>query len=154
MTTLSDIWQAWTAQAQINPPPSQDDATDILQTFAPTVSDADGDAWFVAVATELERLGIINQPTYVQMRNWADGNEAGANELFDALLLAMNNLTESAVVIEGLRVQCLADQKAAINPNITEFEALRKAGSTVAEVQFNVALDQAIFALQQLDTEI
>lgn len=154
MSTISDAWRTWTAAAQINPPPSIDDATDILQTFGPTLSDTDGDAWWNAVATEFEGLGLIRQPSYVQLRNFADGNEAGANRLFDALLLAINGLPESRPVNQAINLGNDAAARAAIAGNITRIENLKSGGTSATDIQFDTALDQAIFALQQLQQQL
>ena len=147
MNTISNVWRAWTAAAQINPPPSIDDATDILQTFAPTVDDLDGDAWFVAVAVEFDRLAIIVQPTYVQLRNFVDGNESGSNELFDALLLAINSLPESAIVNLALALENDTEAESTIDANIAIIEGNKTGG---VNQQLDDAYDQAIASLLEL----
>lgn len=154
MSTLSDIFRAWSADVQTPPPPSLSDATDILQTFAPTVSDTDGDAWWEAVGAEWGRLGLVTPSTYVGLRNFTNGNEAGANELFDALISAMNNLPESAVVLAGLNAQNDADQLAAIPGNITTIEGFKTGGTSVADVQLDTALDEAIASLRALEAQL
>lgn len=117
MSTLTDAWRAWTAEAQINPPPSLDDSTNIIQTFGSTLSDADGDAWWEAVADEYNRLGIINPPSYVGLRNYADGNEQGANDLFDALQSAVLLLPETRPVTDAISLQTAIDDQSAIPGN-------------------------------------
>lgn len=154
MNTLFDIYSAWNAQVQLPGNVSQTEATDILQTFAPNVSDADGDAWWVAVATYYDAAGIIAQPDYVQLRNHANNNEAGANTLFAGLGVAMNALPESAVVNEDLALQGAIDSQAEVDPNKTRIEALKSGGTSVADVQFDQALDIAIDALDGLDSSL
>jgi len=156
MNTIQDIFEAWNATAQINPPPSLSDATDTLQTLAPTVSDTDGDAWWEAVGTEINRVapGEVNPGTYIGLRNWADNNEANANELFAALASAMNNLPETFPVRIGLDTQNIADQLAEIPGNIIDITNLKTGGTSVKDVQFDTALDEAILSLQELQDRL
>ena len=156
MNTIQDIFEAWNVTAQINPPPSLSDATDTLQTFAPTVSDTDGDAWWEAVGAEINRVapGEVNPGTYIGLRNWADNNEANANELFAALVTAINSLPETIIVNAGLDTQNVADQLAEIPGNIIDIQNLKTGGTTVKDVQFDTALDEAIASLQALEVQL
>jgi hypothetical protein len=156
MSTIQNIFEAWNATAQINPPPSLDDATDTLQTFAPTVSDADSDAWWNAVAAEINRVasGEVNPGTYIGLRNWADGNEANANELFAALVQAIQLLSETDAVQQGLDIENNSVALAEIPGNITDITNLKTGGTSVKDVQFDTALDAAITSLQELQERL
>ena len=87
MSLLTDVFATWVAEQQLPGNVSQSEATDLLQVAAPTLTDQEGDDWFVAVATEYEMFGIIAQDTYVQLRNHVNNNEDGANAFFSALRL-------------------------------------------------------------------
>ena len=98
--TLTDAWRAWTAAVQAGTV-NQAAATNSLQTFTDGISNAEGNAWFEAVATEYNRLGLINNSTYGSLRGSVNGAEAEANALFDALAVAVGILPEEAP--EGVR---------------------------------------------------
>lgn len=150
--TIQDIYQAWTAEVQKPGTVSLSEATDIAQTFGPTLSDEDGDAWWNAIAVEYNRLNIITQPTYVQLRNHANNNEQAANELFEAL--KVEYLPATVPVNQALAGENLAEQLAAIPNNIATIEGFKTGGTSVSDTQLDDALDQAIFALQGLEVQL
>ncbi len=151
MNTISDAWRAWTAAVQQPGNVSQDEATDIIQTFGPTLTDAEGDAWFVAVAVELGRLGLINPATYVGLRNFANNNEVGANDLFDALLISINGLAETRPVNVAILANNSDQAKLDATANIAIVQGFKTGGTSSQDVQLDIALDQAIFALQGVE---
>ncbi len=155
MTTITQAYGAWAIAVNNPPAPDIDEATDILQQFAPTLSDADGNAWWDAVAATYESLGIINQPTYTQLRN--EVNQAGAvaaTDLFDALISRINSMPESVPVNAALQAGDTAAELAAIPDNIIAIEALKIGGVFVSDQQFDAALDQALIYLQALEVQL
>lgn len=154
MNTIQTAFEEWTRQVQLPGNISQDQATDIVQIYGPTLEDADGDAWWVAIATYYESLGIIAQPTYVQLRNYANNNEAGANDLFQGLVSAINFLPETVPVNDAINFENTLQAGAAIDPNKARIEALKSGGTSVEDVQFDAALDVAINALDGLAVSI
>ena len=155
MSTLNDAWQEWTRQVQLPGNISQTEATDILQTFGPTLTDEDGDAWWDAVAIEYERLNIITPGTYVGLRNYANNNEQGANDLFDGLLPgSVGALPETGPVDDAIRQQSLIDEQAEIPGNVLIIEGNKTGGTSVQEVQLDQAYDIAIAALENRDQQI
>lgn len=141
--TIQDFWPKFTAEVQLPGNLSQEDATNLLQIDAPTLTDQEGDDWFVAVATYYASVDIITQPTYVQLRNHVNNNEQGANDLFAGLNQVLQNLPESTVVEAALVLQDDARLLSLIPGWITTLETQRDAG-TVTEDLNRAAYDEAI----------
>ncbi|MGI9491223.1 MAG: hypothetical protein ACR2QF_02230 [Geminicoccaceae bacterium] len=127
MSLLTDVWAVWTADVNDPPLPSLDDATDILQADAPTLTDQEGDDWWNAVAAEYDRLGIISGAgTYTQLR--AEVNSSGetvSNELFISLQASITILPETSPVEIALLRQSLLDEQGQIPTDITTIETDR-----------------------------
>lgn len=123
MAGLTDVWAAWVADVNAPPLPSLDQATDLLQGFAPLVLDAEGDAWWLAVAAEYGRLGIIGGAAgYNQLRSEVNqSGEAVSIELFGALA-SVSNLPESLGIARALLAQSVLDEQAAIPGEIGTIE--------------------------------
>lgn len=148
---LQDMWALWVTDVNGPGNTSQDEATDILQTFtgggSGLIDDATGDAWWVAIATEYDALGIINQPTYVQLRN--EINQAGdptGNDLFAALMAKLLPLPETRTVAAAMESTDRADELG------TRIPADRVTVETALATETDPALIDALNAgLRELD---
>lgn len=120
---------AWTkVVALINTPPlpDQDDTTDELQLNAPAITDAEGDAFFVAVAQVYQNLGIISQNTYIALRSEINQvGENASNALFDVIVDKVISLTEARPVLISLLTKSLEDRRDQIPTEITTVETDR-----------------------------
>jgi hypothetical protein len=145
-------WQDFTFDVNDPPLPSQDDATDGLQVRAPTLTDQEGDDWFVAVATLYNDLGIINNATYLSLRGEVNSTgEAGSNQLFDALIQGIVNLTETPVVADALVLEFNTQALAQIPTSISTLETDRDAQS---DPDLTVAYNEAIASLRAREEEL
>lgn len=152
MSLLTDFWEKWTADVNTPLPPDQTAATDLLQIDAPTLTDREGDAWFVAVATTYNRLGIISQPTYVQLRAEVNQTgEAGSNDLFDALQGRIVSLAETRVVVAALDLEALTREFEAIDGNISTIERNK---TETTDRTLIVAYNEGIRVLQQRQSDL
>lgn len=151
MISLQDVYDDWSNQVQDPGTISLSEATDILQTYLPDVTDQEGDDWWEAVGGEYGALEITNPGTYVGLRNHANNNELPANDLFDALLPRLNMLAEAFVILEKLRTLNLENEQADIPGNITILEA-DIAGTTDPQLKDTYQL--SIDALVARDLEI
>lgn len=149
--TIQDFWPKFTAEVQLPGNVSQDEATDLLQVDAPILTDQEGDDWYVAIATYYASVDIITQPTYVQLRNHVNNNEAGANTLFAGLNEAMQGLPESVVVEAAFRLEDDARLLALIPGWITVIEGQRDA---VTEQLNKDAYTEAITFLQAAELRL
>lgn len=158
MTNINDAFFEWTRQVQLPGNLSIDDATDILQTFGPTLVDADGDAFWNGLAVAYGDLGFIQPATYVGLRNWANNNEQGANDGFVALGTLNNSLPETVPVIDAIRLQSNQDELGDIPAAQAILEGHKTGGTTTVEQLVDEALQIGIDSLdgraEQLGTEI
>lgn len=140
------------AQVQLPGNISQSEATDILQVYAPTIDNTDGNAWWVAVATYLGTdLGIINPVTYVGLRNYADNNQTEADALFVGLQIGIEVLAESAEIITALQLEDNTNAQLGIAANIAIIEGDKTGGTNP---QLDTAYDVAVAALQKEDERL
>lgn len=152
MSDLTDFWATWTADVNDPPAPSQTEATDSLQLVAPTLTDQQGDDWFVAVATEYERLGIINQTTYVALRNEVSSSgEVASNDLFIALQAAILALPETTIVTTALRLESDTQEFNGIPADIVTIETARDLLSDQVLID---AYNAGIVKIQEREAEL
>ncbi len=87
---------------------------------------AEGNAWVDAIAAEYNRLGLINNPTYNNLRgsiiNATDADEAEA--LFSALAVSIGALPETAPASESAQLIDLRDERDNINGAIDRCDVL------------------------------
>lgn len=86
MTTLSDAWQAGIDAVVADNTINRGDFADAIRTVVTVqFSNAEATAWIDAVAVEMERLGIINNPTYNNMRGHIIDDPVKHRAMFDSL---------------------------------------------------------------------
>lgn len=101
--------------------------SDAIQTILTArFSNADSNAWVDAIAAEYNRLGLINNPTYGNLRgsiiNATDANEAEA--LFIALGSTIGALPETAPAVASGRLIDLRDSRDNIDAGLDRLQAL------------------------------
>ena len=152
MATLQDAWDAMVDAIIADNSLSRGDAGAVIEGFGPEMRGADARNWIDAVAVEYNRLGIINNTTYSNLRNShivADG-AAAAKALFMALNSAILALAETAVVNNAIIRQDLSEQLA----EITTSQATINGFKTGATPQVLRALDDADAFLVRRRAEI
>lgn len=86
MATTAEAWQAGIDAVVADNTLNRAGFVNALQTVIHTgFSNAEGNAWVDAVAVELDRLGILNNPTYNNMRGHIDADPVVHRAVFDAV---------------------------------------------------------------------
>ena len=112
MSTISDAWQAGIDAVVADNTLNRGGFVDAIQTvITDGFSNSEGNAWVDAIATELERVGIINNPTYNNLRGTIIADPVAHRALFDALQLSIGQLPESEPAIEALELTNLRDER-------------------------------------------
>lgn len=155
---INDAFAEWNRQVQLPGNISLDEATDILQTFGPTLTDADGNAFWDALAVEFDRLNIITPGTYVGLRNWANNNEDAANNAFVALGTSVQSLPETLPVNDAIRLQENTDELGDVPAAQAILEGFKTGGTSKTDQLVDQALQIGIDSLdgraEQLGDEI
>lgn len=126
MTTLSDAYMegvdAVIADNGLNKQGFRDAMKLVLVSNA---SNSEITAWIDALAAEYERLGIINNPTYPNLRSEIINEGATVSEaLFDALATSINGLPESDPLLQAAQLLDLRDERDEINNAIDRADDL------------------------------
>lgn len=152
MNTIKDAFNAVVDAIILDNALSRADAGDIVNTFGPTLSNAQSRGWLDVIAQEYNSLGINNNNTYANLRNGIvnDGDIASKN-LFDALAVRIGSLPESEVVTIAIVFEAATQAQAAIAANIVIVGGFKTAG---ANQQLDDSLDQAISFLNNLDLNL
>ena len=146
MTTISDAWQAGIDAVVADNTLNRAGFVDALQTvITQRFSNAEGNAWCDAVATEFNRLGLINQPTYNRLRAHIIADPVIHRSLFDALQATISTMPETLVAVTSLRIINLRADRDEVNTSISTLQGF-KTGQTQ---QVRDSLDAGIAALRQ-----
>lgn len=142
---LKDAYASWVAAVVIDSGLTRQEATDILQVHAPTLTNEEGGDWWVALSAEYGTLGILQNGTYTGLRNQVgqDG-EAAVNDLFNALRHRVNELPETEPLRRGIR----RDNDQRDFDNLDDDIAEIVANKTGTNIQLDAAYDAAISALE------
>lgn len=124
MTTITDAWQAGVDAVVIDNGLTRQDfgiavRTVLTSNFSPdTATD-----WVDAVATEFNRLGVINNPTWVSLR----GNiisDAAAHVLLFESLVTVGQLPETLLATDSARIITLRADRDIIDTSIDRLTAI------------------------------
>lgn len=126
MTTNVDAYRAGVDAVIADNTLNQNGFENAVKTVATGINNAEADAWVTAIYTEYERLGVINNPTYGNLRNEII-NEGAATSmaLFEALGGSINALPESAPVNADIRKIELRAERDEVDANITILQGFR-----------------------------
>ena len=98
---------------------------DAMQTvITDNLSNAEGNAYVDAVAAEFNRLGIINNPTYNNLRGNIIADPAVHTSLYAALAVSLNALPEAQPVIDAAELTKLRDERDNVDAAITRCDDL------------------------------
>ena len=113
MSRYEDAWQAGIDAVIADNTLNRGGFVDALQTVIDRgLTNAEGNAFVDAVAVEYERLGIINNPTYNNLRGEIINEGAvTARAQFDSLAVSINALPEAIPVINAARLGDLREDR-------------------------------------------
>lgn len=112
MTTTAEAWQAGIDAVVADNGLNKGGAADAIRTvITSSFSNAEATGWIDAVAAEFERLGIINNPTYANLRSNVLADPVAHRALFDALEAGLAILPETVVAENAARLVDLREDR-------------------------------------------
>ncbi len=143
MTTNADAYQAGVDAVIADNTLNQNGFEDAVRTVATGISNAEADAWVTAIYTEYERIGIINNPTYGNLRNEIiNEGAATARALFEALSVSINAFPESASVNADIRKIELRTERDEVDANITILQGLKTGQPRQVKDALNIGINE------------
>lgn len=125
MATIEEAYQAGIDAVVANNTLNRGGFVDALQTvITDNFSNAEGNAWVDALAAEFNRLGIINNPTYNNLRGNIIADPVVHRALYDALAVSINALPETNPVLEAAELTRLRDDRDNADAAIDRCQAL------------------------------
>lgn len=125
MTDIATAWQAGIDAVVADNTLNRGGFVDALQSvITDGLSNAEGNDYVDAVATEFNRLGVINNPTYNNLRGNIIADPVLHRNLYDALAVSLNQLPEAGPVLAAARLTELRDDRDNINAALDRCDAL------------------------------
>ena len=126
MTTVAEAWGAAVDAVIADNTLNRGGFVDAMQTvITQGLSNAEGNAFADAIAAEYERLGIINNASYNNLRSEIINEGADtAKALFSALATSLNAIPEVVVVIQAAGLMDLREDRDNINAGLDRLDAL------------------------------
>lgn len=125
MTDITEAWQAGVdAVVADNTLNRGGFSTAIRTVITDGLTNAEANTYIDAVATEFNRLGLINNPTYNNLRGNIIGDPVAHMELYKALAVVLNALPEAEPVIESAELTRLRDERDNVNDTIDRADVL------------------------------
>lgn len=136
MTTTADAWQAGIDAVVADNTLNRGAFADAIRTVITAgYSNAEATAWIDAVAAEFNRLGIINNPTYNNLRGNIIDDPVAHRALFDALATGLDALPETFVTAGAVRLLDLRDDRDAADLAMDRMDVLIAAEPGPASVR-------------------
>ena len=124
MTTYNEGWQAGIDAVVADPTINRGAFADAIRTvLTARFSNAEATAWIDAVAIEFERLNIINNPTYNNLRGNIIDDPVAHRSLFDSLS-TVGQLAETRVAATSADLIGLREERDNINAAIDRLDVL------------------------------
>ena len=124
MTTYNDAWQAGIDAVVADTGLNRGGFADAIRTvLTARFSNSEATSWIDAVATEFERLNIINNPTYNNLRGNILDDPVAHRELFDSLA-TIPRLPETAPAVESALLITLREERDNIDAAIDRLNVL------------------------------
>ena len=126
MSTIAEMWEAGVDAVIADNALNRGGFRDALKTVTGNgLSNAEAFAYIDAVAAEYERLGIINNPTYNNLRGEIiNEGKVTAMAQFEALATSLNGLDAALPVLEELRLVELKEDRDEINNALDRLDVL------------------------------
>ena len=134
--SLTEAWQAGVDAVVADNGLNRGGFVDALQTVVTDgLSNAEGNAFVDAIATEFNRLGIINNPTYNNLRGNIIADPAVHAALFNSIG-TIGQLPEAAPVFEAINLTNFRDDRDNVDAAIDRIDVLIAAepGGTVGRL--------------------
>ena len=124
MPTTSDAWQAGIDAVVADNTLNRAGFVDAIQTvLTSNFSNAEGVAWVDAVAVELDRLAIINNPTYNNLRGHVIADAVINRAVYDSLS-TLGQLPEIQPAQESAELITLRDERDTVDDAIDRLDVL------------------------------
>lgn len=125
MATIGEAYQAGIDAVVADNTLNRSGFVDALQTvITSNLSNAEGNDYVDAVAAEFQRLGIINNPTYNNLRNNIISDPTLHRALYDALAVTLNALPAAEPVIQAATLTQLREDRDNADAAITRCDDL------------------------------
>ena len=122
---IGDAWQAGIDAVVADNTLNRGGFVDAMQTvITDGLSNAEGNAYVDAVAVQFEALGLINNPTYNNLRGNIIADPVAHRNLYDALGANLNNLPEAQPVLNAAALTALRDDRDNVDGAITRCDDL------------------------------
>ena len=126
MTTVADAWQAGVDAVIADNGLNRGGFADAIRTvITQSFSNSEATDWIDAVAVRYNELGLINNPTYNNLRGDIIGDGATiAMDKFNALSTTLNALPETAIALDAVTLLNLRDDRDNINAALARCDEL------------------------------
>ncbi len=154
MTTYNEAWQAGIDAVVADSGLNKGGFADALRTVI-TSNFLNGDAtdWIDAVAVEINRLGIINNPTYASLRSHINADAVVHREVFDAVS-TIGALTETHVAADALSLITLRADRDEVQTSIDTMQGFKTGATRQVRDALNLGIDQLRAYKQDLRNQI
>lgn len=154
MTTINDAWQAGIIAVVADNTLNKGGFADAVRTvISSNYSNAEAVAWIDAVADEFNRLTVISNPTYVNMRGHIIDDPVAHREVFDAMS-TIGQLPETQPAVPALELIDLRTERDEINASITTMVAFRPGTTRQVKDALNIGIDGLIAHREQVRQRI
>lgn len=156
MTTNADAFMAGVDAAILDNTLNRGGFADAVRTVATiNVSDAEAKAWIDAIATEYERLGIINNATYGALRSEVISEGATvARALFEALATTINAMPEDSPINFSVRKTDLRAERDEVDGNITTLQGLKTGQPKQVKEAIDLGINELRGHKERVKTEL
>lgn len=125
MTTVTDAWQAGIDAVVADNTLGRGGFVNAMQTVITSgLSNQEGNNYVNAVATDFNRLGQINNPSYNNLRGNIIADAVLHRSLYDALATSLNALPEALPVISAARLTELRADRDQVDAAITRVDEI------------------------------
>ena len=154
MTTINDAWQAGIIAVVADNTLNKGGFADAVRTvITSNYSNAEATAWIDAVADEFNRLTVISNPTYVNMRGHIIDDPVAHRQVFDALS-TIGQLPETQPAVPALELIDLRAERDEINVSITTMVGFRPGTTRQVKDALNIGIDGLVAHREQVRQRI
>ncbi len=141
MTTLSNAWQAGVDAVIADNSINKGDFADAIRTvITSNFSNSEATGWIDAVATEFNRVGVTNNPTYNNLRLNIIDDAVAHKALFDSLS-TIGQLAETQPATRALELIELRAERDEINISIDTVQGFKTGATRQVKDVLNQGID-------------
>jgi hypothetical protein len=123
MTTSTDAYQAGIDAVVADNALTRGGFIDAIQVVVAGIDNAEGGDWVDAIAAEFARLGIINNPTFNNLRGNIIDDAVAHRELFD-VLSTLGRMAETQVIDSHVELMTLREDRDNTNDALDRLDVL------------------------------